>query len=169
MPASVSPHKQHRRLTSDTARVEMLDLAVGGHAGFAVSCRELDRGGVSFTVDTLEAVQADQPAAELFFMMGADSLTDFSTWRSPERICALAIPLVVARPGSGLPDLDAFAPFVDEDRLAKIRACQVIMPHIGLSSSEIRSRVAAGKSIRYQTPRAVEKYIETHRLYRERD
>ncbi len=167
MPASISPHKRDRRPTSDNARVEMLNLAIGGHTNFAVSRLELDRGGVSFTVATLESVQAAQPEAELFFMMGADSLTDFSTWRSPERICALAIPLVVARPGAALPDLDTFAPFVDEDRLAIIRACQVIMPHIGLSSSEIRSRVATGKSIRYQTPRAVEKYIEAQGLYRE--
>lgn len=166
VPASISPHKQDRRPTSDNSRVEMLELAIGGHADFEVSRLELNRGGVSFTADTLEAVRADQPAAELFFMMGADSLVDFSTWRAPERICALAIPLVVARPGSGTPDLAVFAPFVDEVQLEKIRACQVIMPHIGLSSSEIRRRVADGHSIRYQTPRAVEKYIETQKLYR---
>lgn len=167
VPASISPHKQSRRPASDTARVEMLKLAIAGHHAFEVSRIELDRGGVSFSVDTLETIHAQQPSADLFFMMGADSLVDFAAWRSPQRICELAIPLVVARPGSGPPDLERIAPFVDDERLAAIRACQFIMPQIGLSSSEIRMRAAAGKSIRYQTPRAVEKYIETHNLYRE--
>ncbi len=152
---------------SDNARVEMLQLAIGGHDAFEVSRIELDRGGISFSVDTLETVHAEQPTAQLFFMMGADSLVEFSTWRSPKRICELAIPLVVARPGSSLPDLDLIAPFVDDRRLAEIRACQTIMPQIGLSSSEIRSRAAAGESIRFQTPRAVEKYIEAHNLYQD--
>lgn len=167
IPASMSPHKVHRRPASDNARVEMLHLAIAGQAAFEASRIELNRGGVSFSVDTLETIHAEQPTAELFFMMGADSLVDFGTWRSPKRICELAIPLVVARPGIDLPNLDLLSPFVDDRRLEEIRACQVIMPQIGLSSSEIRSRTAAGKSIRYQTPRAVEKYIETHNLYRE--
>ena len=167
IPASMSPHKVGRRPASDSARIEMLHLAIAGQAAFEASRIEIDRGGVSFSVDTLEAIHAEQPTAELFFMMGADSLVDFGTWRSPKRICELAIPIVVARPGINLPNLDLISPFVDDRRLEKIQACQVIMPQIGLSSSEIRSRTAAGKSIRYQTPRAVEKYIETHNLYRE--
>ena len=167
VPAAVSPHKLDRRPTTDRARVEMLELAIGGHDAFHVSTIELQRGGVSFTVDTLTDVHSEHPDAELFFVMGADSLAEFETWRKPKEICTLAIPLVVARPGSPLPDHSMFAEFVDSERLDLIRRCQVMMPQIDISSTEIRRRVAHGKSIRYQTPRAVEKYIESQALYRD--
>ena len=165
MPAAVSPHKLDRRPTPDRSRVEMLELAIGGHDGFAVSRIELERGGVSYTADTLAEIHDQQPDTELFFLMGADSLADFGTWKTPATICELAIPVIVARPGSATPDYDMLAQFVDAQRLSLIRQCQVDMPQIEISSTDIRSRVAQGKSIRFQLPRAVEKYIETQDLY----
>lgn len=167
VPAAVSPHKRNRRPTTDKARVEMLKLAIAGHEAFHVSTIELERGGISFTVDTLAEIHRQQPDAELFFVMGADSLAEFELWRTPKRICELAIPLVVARPGSPPPDHKSLAKFVDAKRLELIRQCQVVMPQIEISSTDIRQRVSQGKSIRFQTPRAVEKYIQAQALYRE--
>jgi nicotinate-nucleotide adenylyltransferase len=98
--------------------------------------------------------------------MGADSLADLPTWREPARICTLASPIVVRRAGSSEPDFSVLAPMVSAATLADIRRLQVEMPIIGLSSTDLRERAAAGRSLRFRTPRAVEKYIETHGLYR---
>jgi nicotinate-nucleotide adenylyltransferase len=97
--------------------------------------------------------------------MGADSLEDLPSWREPERICQLAVPLVVRRAGSAEPDIGKLAHLVDAERLGEIRQCQVTMPVVELSSTDIRQRVAADKSIRYQMPRSVEMYIQANGLY----
>lgn len=127
---------------------------------------ELERGGLSYTVETLEACQRQYPSSELFFLMGADSLAEFPTWREPSRICELAVPVVVRRAGAVEPDWRHLIPFTSAERLGQIQQAQVTMPVIELSSTDIRERVATGRSIRFRTPRAVEKYIETQRLYR---
>ncbi len=165
LPAATPPHKQLPDLTSVERRLEMLDLAAGGHPALIVSRSEADRGGVNYTVDTLAALDAEDPRRELFFLMGADSLADLPNWREPARICELCVPVVVRRQGLE-PDYSGLAPLVSPERLALIRQHQVEMPLVELSSRDIRARVAAGQSIRYRTPRAVEKYIETHQLYR---
>jgi nicotinate-nucleotide adenylyltransferase len=144
----------------------MLRLAIGGHEQLVVSNLEIDRGGVSYTVETLSALAEQQPNSSLFFLMGADSLKDLPTWREPQRLCELAVPLVVRRAHSPEPDFSSISHLVTAPRLAEIRAHQVEMPIIELSSTEIRRRVAMGNSIRYRTPRAVEKFIETSGLYR---
>jgi nicotinate-nucleotide adenylyltransferase len=165
MPAATAPHKQQLQTASDAQRVDMLRLAIAGHPQFAVSEMEVERGGVSYTIDTLHAVRSAHPAAELFFLMGADSLDDFHNWREPDRICQIATPIVVDRFGSDPVDLKKFSPFASPEQLQKIKQLRIEMPRIELSSSEIRNRAAAGQSIRYQLPRAVEKFIETNRLY----
>ena len=166
IPAAVPPHKQSRELAPGKHRYEMLELALGGHDQLKASRLELDRGGVSYTVDTLRAIQALLPDATLFLLMGADSLRDLPTWREPGQICELSVPSVVRRGGSPEPDFNVLHPLVPEERLATIRASQVEMPLIELSSTELRQRAATGRSLRFRTPRAVEKYIETHGLYR---
>src|SRR5262245_26343708 len=98
VPAAVSPHKQGHSVTVAAHRIQMLRLAIAGHSPFDVCDYEIARGGVSYTVDTLEEVRKKLPDAELFLLMGADSLADFPTWRQPERICELALPLIVHRP-----------------------------------------------------------------------
>ncbi len=166
LPAALSPSKQDRRTASARHRVEMLRLAVGGHPAIEVSTLETDRGGVSYTVDTLNELHTRYPDADLFLLMGADTLADLPQWREAQRICQLAIPVVVHRAGADAPCYAQIEPLVAPDRFHVIRSHQVTMPTIGLSSTEIRTRVARGQSIRFQTPRAVEKYIETHQLYR---
>ncbi|MBX7168318.1 MAG: nicotinate-nucleotide adenylyltransferase [Pirellulales bacterium] len=166
LPAATPPHKHDRPMTPAGQRVEMLELAIGGHPAFGVSRLEIDRGGVSYTVDSLVEIGRLHAHAELFFLMGADSLVDLPRWREPRQICSLALPLVVRRQGLPEPDLDCLNELVTPERLAQIRAHAVEMPLVGISSSDLRERVAAGRSIRFQTPRAVEVYIETQALYR---
>jgi nicotinate-nucleotide adenylyltransferase len=165
VPAAIAPHKTQRKLASDRHRVEMLKLALAGHEAMSVCELEIERGGLSYTVDTLAEIARLQPEVQLFLVMGADSLHDLATWHEPRRICELALPVFVRRSGTAEVDLTALASLVSPERLEEIRATQVAMPLIELSSTDIRDRVAQGKSIRYRTPRAVEKYIETHGLY----
>ncbi len=166
LPAAVPPHKRGHQPVPARSRIEMLQLATGGHAAFEVNSFEVDRGGVSYTIDTLRHFRQTRPEAELFFLMGADMLHDLPNWREAGEVCRMAILLVVSRPGTPEPDFSLLADLTDSERVALFRQHQVKMPAIGISSTEIRHRVAAGRSIRYWAPRAVEKYIEAHTLYR---
>jgi nicotinate-nucleotide adenylyltransferase len=165
-PAAVPPHKQDRTLLDPKHRIEMLKLAIGGHDAFDIYTGEIDRGGVSYTVETLEQLHEESPDSELFLLMGADSLAELPTWREPRRICELAIPVVVRRAGSAELDDGSLVELMSAERLAVARQHRVEMPVIDLRATEIRRRVAEGLSIRYRTPRAVEKYIEAECLYR---
>ncbi len=167
LPTAEPPHKQEKQTAPPANRVEMLELAIGGHPQFSVCLFETNRGGVNYTVDTLAHLQAEDPARELFFLMGADSLADLPTWREPGKICQLATLVIIARSGAPQPDLGVLASFASAARIAQIRRHLVEMPEIGLSASDLRRRVAEGRSIRYRTPRAVEMYIEAHGLYRQ--
>lgn len=167
VPAAMAPHKAGTTVTEAADRIEMLRLAIAGHEAFDVSTLEIDRGGLSYTVDTLTEISRTQPGAELFLLMGADSLVDLATWREPGRICELATPVVVERPDLTPADTAPLAAILDDSVIERIERHRVAMPAVSYASSEIRRRVAAGGSIRFRTPRAVERYIETHSLYRE--
>ena len=166
LPAATPPHKQDRELTPAAQRIEMLELAIAGNPAFSVCRFEADREGVNYTADTLEHLHKEDPGRELFFLMGADMLLDLPHWRNPARVCELAVPVAVRRPGCGPVDFDCLQGIASSERIELFRRHQVEMPEIGSSSSEIRRRVSAGESIRYRTPRAVEMYVETHGLYR---
>ncbi len=165
VPAATPPHKQRRTFSSGTHRLAMLELALGGHPGILASDIELIRGGVSYTVETLRSLKQQGPDDELFFLLGADSLNELPTWFEPAEICRLALPVVVGRGGSPPPDWQLLAPLVSAERLELIRSHHVSMPLIELSSTDIRQRVASGRSIRFRTPRAVEEYIAAQRLF----
>jgi nicotinate-nucleotide adenylyltransferase len=166
LPAAVPPHKKDHTLSPAKQRIEMLELAIAGQPAFSVCRYEVDRGEVNYTVDTLAHFREEDPQRELFFLMGADMLHDLPNWRQTDLVCELAVLVVVCRPGTGELDYAGLTDITSPQRIELIRRHQVEMPEIGISSSEIRRRIAAGLSIRYQTPRAVEEYIETHGLYR---
>jgi nicotinate-nucleotide adenylyltransferase len=165
IPAGIPPHKLTRTLATGTARAEMLELAVAGHDYLRVDRRELDRSDPCYTVETLACLKAEDPMRELFFLMGADSLAEFSTWREPRRIVELAELAVVNRGGAAPPDLEPMRALLGESLLSRIHI--VTMTGMDISSSDIRRRISEGKSIRYMVPRSVECYTETHELYRQ--
>ncbi len=165
VPTACQPHKPRGPRATDADRLAMLKLAIADRPEFAVSTVELDRGGMSYTVDTLEAIHAGQPQAELFFLMGADSLKDLPHWREPARICELATPLVVHRAGAAEPNFDLLRPFVPEDRLAAICSHQVEMPAMPVSSSQIRKQIAEASDWQSMVPAKVAGFIQQQRLY----
>jgi nicotinate-nucleotide adenylyltransferase len=161
--AGAPPHKPGERTSVDD-RVEMARIAIAGHPAFEVSELEARRPGPHYSFETLEEVHRQRPDDALFFLIGADSLADLPQWRRPDRIAALATVVVVGRPGVVVPGGSATR---WPDLGPEARPFQMVKaPTIGISSSDLRRRVAEGRSIRYQVPRGVEAYIEAHRLYR---
>jgi nicotinate-nucleotide adenylyltransferase len=158
--AGAPPHKRADGRTPVAHRLEMARIAVAGHPAFCVSEIEAHSQGPTYSVATLETVRSAHADDELYFLIGADSLIDLPTWRQPARIAELATLVVANRPGAAIdpagPDLGPTA--------RPIR--YVTIPPIGVASSDIRRRVAEGRTIRYQVPRGVEAYIEANGLYR---
>ncbi len=166
IPAHVSPFKLEQRPSEDKQRLEMLELAIAGHEAFIVDRREIDRGGVSYTIDTLKSLQAEFPASEIFLLMGADSLVDFLKWKEPVEICKLAWISVVERGGHREIAWEILQGLLSPERFQQTMELRVQMPIVEISSTDIRQRAASGKSLRFRTPRAVEQYIQFHQLYR---
>ena len=165
LPAAVPPHKPDGLDTSGHDRAAMLEAALAECKGLEVCSLELERGGVSYTVDTLAEIAAERPEAELFWLLGADMLVDLPTWYRPEEICRLATPLVVGRPNAPEPDFERLSGALSPERIDEIRSQQIEMPPVDASSTGIRRRVARGESIDDLTPRAVAEYIAEHGLY----
>lgn len=165
IPAAIAPHKQHRQPADAKHRIEMLRLAIGGNEKFVIDEREITRGGTSYTVETLRELKNELGAAELFFVMGADSLAEFGTWREPAEICKLAFMVVVARGGRSLPDLNDLKKFLPNSDTQPLENHLLKLPQLEISSTEIRRLAATGKSIRYQVPAAVAAYIHLNKVY----
>ena len=168
LPAAVQPHKPHGPVASDSDRVEMLRLATRGREGMTVCPHEIDRGGVSYTVDTLRHLHAEQPDAEFFFLMGADTLHDLPNWRDPAEVLRLATPLVVQRPGEPEPNFGLLKDLADGQQLETIRQAVVEMPPTDISSSEIRRRLAAAEPCADDLPPRVWEFLDRRGIYRER-
>jgi nicotinate-nucleotide adenylyltransferase len=142
----------------------MVELAITGKPHFSLSRVDVDRPGPSYTVDTLDLLRARWgPGPRFFFIEGNDSLSDIACWYQPQRLIELCELAVVTRPGSqiDLPELERRLPGITG------RIHWVKIPLLEISSSDLRARVRAGRSISYLAPREVEAYIQQHRLYRD--
>ncbi len=162
VPAGVSPLKRDQARTPALHRLAMTRLAVASNPHFAVSTVDLDREGPSYTVDTLAILQAELgPAAELFFIVGADSLVDLARWHDPARLIQLCHLVAVSRPPYEYDPaaLERALPGVTE------RVIYLPVPLLDIASSDLRRRVREGRSIRYYVPAAVVDYIQAHNLY----
>ena len=159
VPAATQPLKADRQSAPAVDRLAMVRLAFGDDSRFSVDPIEMEREGLSYTVDTLAAFTTRHPRSELYFVIGADVVRAFAQWREPERIARLARLVVLARgPGdegdAGRPALEALgARFLESRR-------------VDVSSTEVRARVRAGKSVRGFVPDAVAAYIARAGLYR---
>jgi nicotinate-nucleotide adenylyltransferase len=157
VPANIPPHKRvGRRIAPPDCRIEMLRLATASNRSFCIEDHEIDREGISYTYDTLVYLRGLYPKAEFTLLIGADNARDFRTWYRPEEIVTMAKHGVWGRPGSELP-----AELMPGVPLRRIDA-----PLIEISSTDIRERVAAGRSVRYLTPESVVEYIAQQGLYR---
>jgi nicotinate-nucleotide adenylyltransferase len=161
VPAGQPPHKAHHDLTPFAQRAEMLSLAIAGNPAFRIEELEKNRPGPSYTADTLAELQGRHPEHEFFLLLGGDSLCDLPGWHEPGRIVERATLLVMARRDAKIISLEEL-----QAKLEKPVRLQVIeAPLVDISSRDLRQRVRAGGTIRYQVPRAVEMYIQDKRLY----
>jgi nicotinate-nucleotide adenylyltransferase len=155
VPAARQPLKANVVTAPAAARLAMTLRLAGDDPRFAVDAVEIDRDGLSFTVDTMRTFAAQAPEAERYFLLGADAWRSFPRWREPAEIMRLATVVVLTRGGEPIGSSDLRAPRVLPTR------------RIDISSTEIRSRVRAGLSLRGFVPEAVREYIEENGLYLE--
>ncbi|MEO5509974.1 MAG: nicotinate-nucleotide adenylyltransferase [Longimicrobiales bacterium] len=156
IPAGAPPHKRDHVITPAPLRLRMLEAAISGDVRFAIETLELTRPGPSYSVDTLEELSTRYPGAELFLLLGADQYREFHTWREPARVAALSRIAVLRRGDTAeiaAADMEVF------------RAQWVSVTRIDVSSTDIRRRMAAGQSVRFLVPDAVEKLLLKEGLY----
>ena len=157
VPAGAQPFKVDTPpVASGQDRLEMVRLAVSDDANYVVDDAEINRKGLSFTVDTLEHLSERNPAARLYLLMGEDVLAGFEKWRSPARIRELATLVAVSRGGLAESAADP----------ATSAVLRVSTRRVDVSSTEIRERRRAGKSIKGFVPESVERFIDVRGLYR---
>lgn len=163
IPAGVPVFKRDRRITPAADRLEMCRLATLGNPAFDVSDIEIRRGGDTYTVDTLRQLRAHYPSnVELWFITGADAVATILKWRESSAIADLATLIAVTRPG--FPLLESTRSQIQEAGSFDVRYLEATA--LSVSSSDLRDRVAQGRSIRYLTADAVRDYIEERGLYR---
>lgn len=143
-------------LSPAPVRLAMVRAAVEGVDGVEASDLEIRRGGPTYTVDTLDALRGAEPDAELFLILGADAAAGLDTWHDPQRLTGLCRIVVVDRPGATATPPSGFH-------------CELVeVPRLDVSSSDLRARVATGRSVRFLTPDAVVSLIRDERLYGDR-
>lgn len=153
VPAAEQPFKRGAAAASAEHRLVMCALAVAGDPRMDVSSVDVDRGAPTYTVDTLADLAALHPGAEWWFITGADALARLDEWHQADRLRSMARFVGVTRPGYSLPRKSEGVTLVE-------------VPALRVSSTDVRSRVAAGQPIRYLVPAPVADYIEEHDLYR---
>jgi nicotinate-nucleotide adenylyltransferase len=156
--------KTNRKITPAVHRMEMVRLAIAGKADFELSTVEVDRQGPSYSVDTVALLGKQLGAeAELFFLVGWDSLVGLPQWHEPYRLIQLCRLVALTRPDLTRPDLKSLESFVPG---ITANVVWLDIPPIDISSSDIRDRVARGLSIQGLVPDGVESYIKENKLYR---
>ena len=182
VPAAVPPHKSRAGLSPAPTRLAMVRLAAQDEPWLSVSTAELDRGGVSYTIDTLTELRRVRALDTPLFILGADAFLELRTWREPEALVRRFDLVVVDRPGSaippGAPDPDlaarlqtvpfapgAGAPFLETPRPAEGRVFRLEIPLCPVSSSQVRQCVGRGAPLDVLVPPAVARYIHDQGLY----
>lgn len=151
IPSALSPHKLATAPAPAAARLEMLAAAIADEPGFTIDDWELQRPAPSYAIDTVERVRAENPGAELFYLIGADNLRELHTWRRIDDLRRFVEFVVLGRGKSDLTD----------------NGFRVVGRRVDISATEIRQRVARGASIRYLVPEPVRSLIAAHHLYLE--
>jgi nicotinate-nucleotide adenylyltransferase len=149
------PHKKEPEAGVED-RFRMVELATEGEPAFRPSRIEIERGGDSYTAETLKELLRLYPGASLHLIVGADSVIDFSDWKNPDAVIEMADVVVASRPG--------FDPSQMEPRL-RGRTHILHSPAVEISSTMIRKRLHDGKPVRFLVPESVERYIRERRLY----
>lgn len=157
VPTATQPFKEGQRVTSAEHRYLMTVVATASNPRFTVSRVDIDRGGTTYTIDTLRDLRALYPPnTDLYFITGADALAEILQWKDPEALFDMAHFIGVTRPGHVL----------DASGLPSGAVSLVEVPAMAISSTDCRQRVAAGQPVWYLVPDGVVQYINKYDLYR---
>jgi nicotinate-nucleotide adenylyltransferase len=162
-PAADPPHKRQHGKSPAEQRVQMVALAIADNPHLALSRVDVDRPGPHYTLDMVRLLHEQYgPGADLYFLMGLDSLADLPTWRQPLELMQACRLVAFSRPGA---DFDWYAL---EEALPGVRQRVILlpMPQLEISGSDLRARAREGRPLRYLVLPQVEQYIEEHQLYR---
>lgn len=167
VPTGISNLKDPSIILDKKTRIALTGEAIGENPHFALSTIETDRPGKSYTYETLELLNKEYPDSEYYLIIGADSLFQLEEWKRPADIMKNSVILAAKRKGATTQELLDRIDELKEKYEADIR----LLPctYIDISSTEIRERIKAGKSIRYLVPQVTEKYIRKHHLYEDRE
>jgi len=185
VPCAEPPHKPSEKITNAADRLQMLKIAIASNPAFAVSTIEIDRGGISYSIDTVAQLEQQHPLVDFVLIVGTDAFAEITTWKDYELLLNKARLAVMLRGGFGLSKASASLPArlasalneapvfeptspiskeltsANRPRLAVVRVEQ-----IEVSGSAVRERLRTGRSVRYLVPEAVREYIAQHGLYR---
>lgn len=164
MPNKNPYYKKLNRAVTEAHRSDMVKLAIEDNAAFSFSDVELMREGNTYTVETLRILTAQNPDTEYYFIMGADSLFHFESWREHEEIFKMATLLVATRDSVSTHNIESQIEYL-EDRYDDVKIECLMAPSLEISSSGLRKLVRNGRSIRYLVPEKVERYIRENDLY----
>jgi nicotinate-nucleotide adenylyltransferase len=152
----------NRPVTPAEDRLAMVTAAVAGHPGLEASTLEIERGGLSYTADTVEQLADEHPGAELFLLVGADVVASLDSWERIEAIRGLATLVAINRPGTEMVELGANGP------LSGWRALAIEVPDLEISGTDLRDRARTGRPLDYLVPEPAIRVIRSRRLYAER-
>jgi nicotinate-nucleotide adenylyltransferase len=164
VPSGRPPHKADNRITGPTHRLAMTELATASNPYFEVSSLEVNRPGLSYTIDTVLDFRSMYEPSELYFITGGDALLEILTWKDVDMLFSLCKFIGVTRPGYSFDNLGEKIPGLSADYINKIHIMEV--PALAISSTDIRGRIRSGRPIKYLLPETVEHYISSCRLYR---
>ena len=163
MPTGQPARKTERQVTSPEHRYLMTVIATAGNPDFEVSRMEIDRPGLTYTIDTMKALRDEYgPQTDLYFITGADAVWEIVTWKDAQDFQGLCTFIAASRPGYELPVPDE----ADQADSKGLNVDYIEVPSLAISSTDIRRRVAERRPVRYLLPESVAAYIEKHELYR---
>lgn len=151
IPDNIPPHVNKKGAIAPRHRVEMIRLAIRDNAHFKVDLTEIMRGGISYTIDTVNELRRRHPENDFYLIMGGDMISDFKNWKNPHELASLIKLVGVKRPG-----------YV---QLCDFPIIWVDAPFMSVSSTQIRELLQAGNSVKYLVPQAVSEYITKEGLY----
>jgi len=153
MPDMIPPHVDHKEAIDAEDRVNMLQLAIEDNPLFGIEMAEIERGGISYTYDTMKYLKEKHPDTDYYFIIGGDMVDYLPKWHEIDKLVKLVNFVGVRRPGA---QNDSQYPVIWVD-----------VPGVDFSSTDIRDRIKQGRSIRYMVPDKVAEYIKEHQLYHE--
>jgi len=177
LPCGSPPHKPAEGVAPAHHRVEMVRLAIAGNPRFQLSTIEVERGGRSYSVDTLQALRESMAESELVFILGLDAFREIATWKDYRHLFELCSIVVTSRASTRAPRLRALLPvaarqdfwYLPDATTLRHRTGHLVtfqqLTNLDISASVIRERLRSGASVRYLVPTSVRRYLSRHPVY----